>query len=317
MMGTGPFAVPTFRAMFQTHHAVAALVTSPLRRHRGKLLAPVSSIRDVALENDVPIFDPHDVNSDAFHIQLAQFRADLLIVCDYGQILSAATLATARLGGVNLHGSLLPKYRGAAPINWALFHGEQETGVSVIHMTPQVDAGPVIAQAPIDIGPDETAAQLEPRLSELGGWLMRRAIDAVEAGRLEAMPQDQSLASRAPRLKKSDGAVDWSRSALAIKNHVRAMDPWPGCYTHWLRQETPPVRVILGPVDGVDSHLRDAAPGTVVEVTADRLIIAAGEGAVAPRALQPSGKRMMPISEFLRGHRIGPGDRFGHENAAS
>lgn len=317
MMGTGPFAVPTFRALFQTHHAVAALVTSPLRRHRGKLVAPVSPIRDVARENDVPVFDPEDVNCDAFRIQLAQLQADLLIVCDYGQILSAATLATARLGGVNLHGSLLPKYRGAAPINWALFHGEQETGVSVIHMTPQVDAGPVIAQARIDIGPEETAAELEPRLAELGGWLMRRAIDAVEAGRLEAMPQDQAQASRAPRLKKSDGAVDWSRSALALKNHVRAMDPWPGCHTHWLRKDVPPVRVILGPLEVVDNHRSDALPGTVVEVTADRLIIATGEGTVAPRAVQPSGKRMMPICEFLRGHRIGPGDRFGHENEAS
>ncbi len=317
MMGTGPFAVPTFRAMFQTHHAVAALVTSPPRRHRGKLVAPVSSIRDIARENGVPILDPADVNSDAFRIQLARLRADLFVVCDYGQILSAVTLTTARLGGVNLHGSLLPKYRGAAPINWALYDGERETGVSVIHMTPQVDAGPVIAQARIDIDPDETAAQLEPRLAELGGWLMRRAIDAVEAGRLEAMPQDRTQASRAPRLKKSDGAVDWSRSALALKNHVRAMAPWPGCYTHWLRPGKLPVRIILGPLDVIDNHQSAAAPGTVVEVTGDRLVIAAGEGAVAPCALQPSGKRTMPISEFLRGHRISPGDRFGQENEAS
>ena len=315
MMGTGPFAVPTFRALFQTHHAVVALVTSPLRRHRGKLVAPVSPIRDVARENDVPILDPEDINSEVFRAQLAQLQADLFIVCDYGQILSAATLATARLGGVNLHGSLLPKYRGAAPINWALYHGEQETGVSVIHMTPRVDAGPVIAQARIDIGADETASQLEPRLAELGGWLMRRSIDAVEAGRLEAMPQDPAQASRAPRLKKSDGIIDWLRPAGALKNHVRAMDPWPGCYTWWLRPDMPPIRLIIGPLDAAANHDSPAAaPGTVIEVTGDRLVIAAGEGAVAPRAVQPAGKRMMPVAEFLRGHRIQPGDRLGNEN---
>ncbi len=311
MMGTGPFAVPTFRALYETHHVVAALVTAPLRRHRGKLVEPVSPIRDIAHEHGTPIFDPDDVNTDAARARLTEFRPDLLVVCDYGQILSAATLATARLGGVNLHASLLPKYRGAAPINWAIYQGERETGVSVIHMTPRVDAGPVIAQAQTDIGPDETAEQLEVRLAELGGWLMRRAIDAVEAGRLEAMPQDPNLASRAPRLKKSDGAIDWSRPAQALKNQVRALAPWPKCYTHWLRSDPPPVRLIVGPCDVTGSAACDAPPGVVLEAAGDRLVVAAGEGALALRAVQPAGKRMMPIAEFLRGHRLKPGDRLG------
>ncbi len=311
MMGTGPFAVPTFHAIYKTHHVVAALVTTPLRRHRGKLVEPVSPIRDIAHEHGTPIVDPEDINTSASQRRLAEFQPDLLVVCDYGQILSAATLATARFGGVNLHGSLLPKYRGAAPINWAIYHGERETGVSVIHMTPQVDAGPVIAQAPIEIEPDETAEQLEARLAALGGWLMRRAIDAVEAGRLEAMPQDPKKASRAPRLRKSHGAVDWSRPAWALKNQVRALEPWPKCYTFWLRDEGAPVRLILGPVDLVDAAPCQAAPGTVLEAAGDRLVIAAGEGAIAPRAVQPAGKRMMPIAEFLRGNRLRPSDRFG------
>ncbi|MFW5693067.1 MAG: methionyl-tRNA formyltransferase [Thermoguttaceae bacterium] len=317
MMGTGPFAVPTFRALYETHHVVAALVTAPLRRHRGKLVEPVSPIRDIAHEHGTPIVDPDDVNTDAARARLAEFRPDLFVVCDYGQILSAATLATARLGGVNLHGSLLPKYRGAAPINWAIYHGERETGVSVIHMIPQVDAGPVIAQARTDIGPDETAEQVEVRLAELGGWLMRRAIDAVEAGRLEAMPQDPNLASRAPRLKKSDGAIDWSRPARALKNQVRALEPWPKCYTHWLRDDAPPVRLILGPCDVAEGAACDAPPGTVLEAAGDRLVIAAGEGAIALRAVQPAGKRRMPIAEFLRGHRLKPGDRLGEPDTSA
>ena len=177
MMGTGPFAVPTFRVLYETHHVVVALVTAPLRRHRGKLVAPVSPIRDIAHEHETPIFDPDDVNTDSARRRLAEFEPELLVVSDYGQILSADTLATARLGGVNLHGSLLPKYRGAAPINWAIYHGERETGVSVIHMTPQVDAGPVIAQAKTEIGPDETAEQVASTTAAHGSYI-RKALSA-------------------------------------------------------------------------------------------------------------------------------------------
>ena len=142
MLGTGPFAVPTFRALYDTRHAIVALVTSPLRIHRGQPVEPISSIRDVAQQHGTEIFDPEDVNAPAAVARLASFGADLLVTCDYGQILAPATLAAAGRGGVNLHASLLPKYRGAAPINWAIYHGETETGVTVIHMTPQIDAGP-------------------------------------------------------------------------------------------------------------------------------------------------------------------------------
>ena len=186
MMGTGPFGIPTFRGLFDTHQTVVALVTGPLKRRGGKPV-PVTPMRDIAHEHGTPIFDPEDVNNEASRAHLVGYKADLLVVCDYGQILSAETLATARLGGVNLHGSLLPKYRGAAPVHWAIYHGETETGVSVIHMTPRVDAGPVIAQGRALIEPDETAADVEPRLSEIGAWLMRRAIDNLESGDLEAL----------------------------------------------------------------------------------------------------------------------------------
>ena len=145
MMGTGPFAVPTFRGLFQTHHTVAALVTGPIKR-RGKRPIALSPMRDVAHEHGVAIFDPPSINTAEAMDTLRQYEADLHIVCDYGQILSTECLSTARLGGINLHASLLPKYRGAAPINWAIYDGEEETGVSVIHMTPKIDAGPVIAQ---------------------------------------------------------------------------------------------------------------------------------------------------------------------------
>lgn len=312
MMGTGPFAVPTFRGLFETYHRMVALVSRPLKERGGKTLAP-GPMRAVAQEHHLPIFDPEDVNSEEAQTILAGYEADLFIVCDYGQILSATTLSVARLGGINLHASLLPKYRGAAPINWALYHGERETGVSVIHMTPQVDAGPVIAQGPLPIEPDETAVELEQRLAEVGAWLVRRAIDSLEAGMLEALPQNPALASKAPRLKKSDGALDWSRPALALKNQVRALEPWPKTYTYWHRAEGPSLRLILGPLKVVESPDPSALPGTVLVAEGDRLLVATGAGAVALSEVQPAGKRAVGVTEFLRGYRVRPGDRLGPE----
>jgi methionyl-tRNA formyltransferase len=313
MLGTGPFAVPTFRALYDTRHSMVALVTAPLRTHRGQPVAPISSIRELARQHGTPIFDPEDVNAPDAQTQLAGYAADLLITCDYGQILAPATLATASRGGVNLHAALLPKYRGAAPINWAIYHGETETGVTVIHMAPQIDAGPSIAQARVAIGPDETAAELEVRLAEVGARLMCEAIDLLEAGRASSLPQDSSLASKAPRLKKTDGLIDWTRSAAAIKNHVRSLEPWPKTYTFWHRSDGPPVRLILGPLTVVETERTELAPGTVIEAGDGRLIVAAGQGAVAPKSVQPSGKRLLPVDEFLRGYHVRPGERFGPE----
>lgn len=313
MVGTGPFGVPSFRELCQTHHAVVALVTGPLRECRSGP-GRVSAIRDVAHQFQIPVFDPEDINASEARVRLASYEADLLVVCDYGQILSAETLATARLGGINIHASLLPRYRGAAPINWAIYHGEQQTGVSIIHMTPQIDAGPVIAQGATLIDPDETAQALEARLAEIAAWLVRRTIDSLEAGVWEALPQDPALASRAPRLKKTDGLIDWTRPALAIKNHVRAMEPWPKTYTFWHRGDGAAVRLILGPVTPVDRSDTASPPGTVLEAVGDRLIVAAGEGAVRLGTVQPAGKRPLSVAEFLRGYRVRPGDRFGPEN---
>ena len=224
------------------------MVTGPLRWHRGNEIAPASRLREIAGRHETPLLDPEDVNAPPWPARLAAYEADLLVVCDFGQILLPDTLAAARRGGINLHASLLPKYRGAAPINWAIYNGDRETGVTVIHMTPQLDAGPCIAQARTEILPDETTGQLETRLADMGAALVQQAIRDLQAGRVEALPQDAALASRAPRLKKTDGLIDWSRPAEAIRNHVRAMDPWPKTYTFWHRHEAAPLRLIVGPV---------------------------------------------------------------------
>ena len=313
MMGTGPFAVPTFQGLFEARHKVAALVTGPVK-WRGNKPVAVSPIRDVAHEHGTAIYDPEDINSEDARERLREFNADLHVVCDYGQILSFATLATARLGGINLHGSLLPKYRGAAPINWAIYHGEKETGASVIHMTPRVDAGPVIAQGRTPIDDSETAGQVEARLAEIGSWLVRRAIDSLESGKLDSVPQDPALASQAPRLKKTDGLIDWTRSAAAIRNHVRAFIPWPRTYTFWHRAGGWPLRLSVGPVENARRDAGGGQPGTVVEAGGDRIVVATGAGCVALGPLQPAGKREMTVRDFLLGYRLEPGDRFGPES---
>ncbi len=312
MVGTGPFAVPTFLELLETHHEIEALVTAPPRPVKGKHLPPVSPMVLAAQERGLPIYAPELINSPESQTVIAGYDVDLLVVCDYGQILSAQTLARARLGGVNLHAALLPKYRGAAPINWAIYNGEKKTGVTVIHMVPQVDAGPCIAQTTIDIDPEEDAVELEKRLAVLGAWLTRRTIDAMESGRLEALPQNPALASKAPRLKKTDGGIDWTRPALAIKNQIRAMEPWPKTHTYWRANEKNSLRLILGPVR-VEDTMTSASPGTIVEAAGNRLVIAAGQGVVVVQTVQPSGKRVMEVEEFLRGYRLQRGDVLGPE----
>ncbi|MDJ0523345.1 MAG: methionyl-tRNA formyltransferase [Planctomycetota bacterium] len=308
LMGTGPFGVPSFRKLYDTDHDVVAVVTRPERAAHGRKKAEVSPVRELAVEMGTPILDPESVNTDEARAELEALGADLLIVCDFGQILSAATLATARLGGVNLHGSLLPAYRGAAPINWALYHGETETGVSVIHMTPKVDAGPVIGQASTRVGEDETAPEVEARLSELGAPLVAQAVDALARGDATEIVQDPALVSKAPRLKKTDGLLDWARPAAALRDHVRAMQPWPRAYTFWHRAAGEPLRVVLGPLEAVEGS---GEPGEVLEASGERLVVAAGKGACRLTAVQPAGKRMLSAGEFLRGYHPKVGERLG------
>lgn len=312
MMGTGPFAVPTFRELLDSHHEIVLLVASPLRFCRGKLATMECPMRKVAEQSGMPIFDPEDVNTPESVAKLRSLSADIHVVCDYGQILSNETLGAARLGGINLHGSLLPKYRGAAPINWAIYHGETESGVTVIHMTPKVDAGPCIAQASTPIGPNETAVEVEARLCELGAPLILETLDRLASGGVEPLPQDPTQTSRAPRLKKTDGVIDWNRPVEAIRNHIRAMEPWPKTYTFWHRSKGIPVRVILGSVVVLESSSETGPPGTVLEAAEGRLVVAAAaEGAVLIENLQPAGKRMLSAEEFLRGYRVQTGERFG------
>ena len=314
MMGTGPFAVPTFRALIGSPHDVAALITRPTTAGRSRGKAPRNPMREVATELAVPVLDPRDVNVPSDRQQLEELRADLLVVCDYGQILARETLAVAPLGGINLHGSLLPKYRGAAPVQWALLSGELETGNSVIHMTPRLDAGPCLIQQRIEIRSTENAEELEQRMAETGAHAVVDAIELLDKwDRVSTLGviQENTAATRAPRLQKSDGEVDWNRQAIQIHNQVRALKPWPGTFTTWHRVDAAAVRLILDDVSVCSEKASDESPGTVVAADTHEILVATGEGLLSVTRLQPAGKRAMSVADFLRGHPVSAGAKLG------
>ncbi len=216
----------------------------------------------------------------------------------------------AKQGAFNLHASLLPNYRGSAPIQWAIYHGETQTGNTVIHMNSKLDAGPIVARQVVSIEPEETASELEDRLAILGGNLVEDVIAAVEKGTLTSLPQDQEAVTRAPKLTKSLGNIDWTRSAKAICNQVRALVPWPKTHTHWLRDAPVPLRVIIEKTTAERGTDR-VRPGEVIEAEGDRLLVATGDGTLRVERLQPAGKKSLLASTFLRGYRISVGDCFG------
>jgi methionyl-tRNA formyltransferase len=314
MMGTGPFAVPTFRALLDSAHDVACLVTRPTPPPVGRRKSPANPMRDLAQQRGLAVLAPENINDPAALAEVRAFAPDLLVVCDYGQILSPDALAVAPLGGINLHASLLPKYRGSAPINWAIYRGEVETGVSVIHITPQLDGGNVLAIERTPIGPEETAAELEPRLAALGVAPVLATIERLAAWDRTAplgTPQDPALVTKARRLRKTDAEVKWSRSARQIQRQVRAFQPWPGTFTLWPRGGGEPIRLVLDKVTPLDDVPAAAPPGVVTHSDRQQLWVATGQGTLRIDRLQPAGKRVMEAAEFLRGHPLTVGAQLG------
>ena len=318
VMGTGPFAVPTFEWLLESEHEIPMLVTRPIEDPGKRRKSQANPMREFAEQaGGLEILDPANVNDERSLAALREVQADLLMVCDFGQLLSRDALTTTRLGGINLHGSLLPKYRGAAPINWSVYNGDTETGVTVIHMTPRLDGGPMLVQRTIAIGADETAEQLEPRMSALGVSAVADAIAMLdswngvdEIGTI----QDQSLATRAPRLNKQQGNLDWSRTARELFNQIRAFQPWPGSFTHWVSADSdaannPPLRLIVQRAEVVDASVT-VSQGTVQSVTESTIIVATAGGLLGLLEVQPAGKRTMTVTEFLRGRSVKTGDTF-------
>lgn len=305
MMGTGPFAVPTFEALLASEHEVLALVTRPTPPPVGRRKTPANPMREVAEARGLQVLAPESINTPEAIAELAAFSADLLVVCDYGQILATEAIRAARLGGINLHASLLPKFRGSAPINWAIYRGEKETGVSVIHITPLLDGGNVLATRTTPIGLEDNCVVLEARLAQLGIEPVQEAIAQLaqwDGSSPLGVPQDPALVTKARQLRKTDAAVKWSRTAVQLQRQVRAFQPWPGTFVLWDRGGSEPVRLVLDRVVAHPEEQVTAAPGTVIQNDGKSLWIATGGGALSIERIQPAGKKVMEIAEFLRGY---------------
>jgi methionyl-tRNA formyltransferase len=321
MMGTGTFAEPALEMLLASEHLVVGLVTQPDRAvgaERGSTRQIGKGMKTIAQQRSVPVYQPESINTPEGVAQLKAWQADLLVVAAYGQILSKEVLESTPHGGINIHGSLLPKYRGAAPVAWAIYHGETRTGVTIIRMTTGLDAGDMLAQEAIDILPEETAGELEARLAPIGAKLALQVIDQIVAGTARGTKQDKSQVTKAPKLKKEDGLIDWSRSAEQVCNQIRAMQPWPTAYTFFHRQEKAPNRVIINKLGGVaicPSGPAHPGPGTCFSLDAGSgfWVATSSNGAVEIQELQPAGKRRMSAADFLRGHPLQPGDHFGPE----
>jgi methionyl-tRNA formyltransferase len=302
--GTPSFAVPTLDALRSSRHSVIAVVTQPDRpRGRGQRMT-ASAVKETAVDAGVPVLQPAAVKTREFAAELGGLGADIAVVAAYGQILTEQLLAIPRHGMINVHASLLPRYRGAAPIHRAIIAGEASTGVTIMRMVRALDAGPMIAAERVDIGDDDTSVTVEDRLAHLGAGLLVRVLDDIAAGRAHETPQDDSTATYAPRLSKDDGRVDWGRPARDLHNLIRGLHPWPHAVTF-----AEGARIILH-----RSHPTDRAstetPGTILEASGDRLTIATGDGTLDLLEIQAEGKRPMRTREFLAGHPLAPGTRL-------
>lgn len=310
--GTGTFAEPVFRAIGESSHQLTGLVTQPDRTGEGHH-RHINPLKAWAEERGVPVLQPVSIKSSEALADFAQLPCDLAVVAAYGQLLPRAVLETPRLGCINVHASLLPKYRGATPIHAAIRHGETQTGVSIIHLEPALDAGPVLGQASLEIGPQETTGELECRLAQLAVPLTIRVIDELEAGRAIPLPQDESLVTRAGKLTKLDGAIDWTLPAEAIDWHIRAMQPWPGPFTFLHRTGRPAQRLKILEVQvqpGTTKTDSTSRPGAVLTASADGILVATGEGLVRLVRLQPDGKRALFATEAVNGRLLQVGDRL-------
>jgi methionyl-tRNA formyltransferase len=304
--GTPSLAVPSLAAL--THgHDVAAVVCQPDRPSgRGKGLTPPPT-KAWAIEHGIPVHQPTKLNDGTFAAWLRDRQPDLCALAAYGRILKQPILDVAPRGIVNMHPSLLPLYRGPSPIQSALINGETETGVTIIRLSLEMDAGDILLQERVAIDPEDNGEILTQRLAELGGVKLREAVDRIAAGTATLTPQDHQRATYCRLIEKRDGQIDWAKPARDIHNLVRGAQPWPTAHCLFAGQT---VKILRTKIVGEPSDLSDRIPGSIVLAEKDRLIISTGEGAIAILLIQAPGKRALPVSDFLRGHPVRPGQRF-------
>ena len=309
-MGTAPFACPTLSALLASPHQIVAVVTQPDRpRGRGQQAA-ASAVKVLALEHQLTILQPVRLRPAAVVDALAALRPDIIVVVAYGNLLPPAVLGLPPYGCINVHASLLPKYRGAAPVNWALIHGETVTGYTIMQMDEHLDTGPMLWREECPITPEDNALSLGARLAEAGAKGMIKVLAALERGTLTAQPQPAAGASYAPKLTRELGRLNWHQPAVTLHNLVRGLVPWPGATTGWRGTE---VKVWRARV-----HAASAAspPGTITAVLPEGLCVACGAEQLLVQELQPANRRRMSAREFVQGYRVQPGESFDQDHAA-
>jgi methionyl-tRNA formyltransferase len=302
--GTPAFALPSLKKLFEGPDEVIAVVTQPDReKGRGRKKSP-SPVKERALEYGLIPLQPEKVKEDAFLETMKRFGPDLLVVVAFGQLLPGALLGIPRFGAVNVHASLLPLYRGAAPIARAILRGDRVTGVTTMMMDEGMDTGDILAQTEIPIEREDNGETLQEKLSSLGGRLLAETVEKMKGGLIRPLPQDHSKATYAPSLKKEDGRIDWKRPAEEIHLQIRALNPWPAAFTRWNDRL---VKIYRGEVRTEESR---GAEGSVAWVGSDFIEVRTGSGSLLISEVQPEGKRRMNVRDFLSGHRIPIGTIF-------
>ena len=306
-LGTAPFAVPAFRRLRAGPHLVAAVLTQPDRpQGRSRGIFP-SAVKEAAQITGTPVFQPENLDAPEVVRQIQTLKPDFAIVVAYGRLLSCSFLNLFPQGVYNLHASLLPKFRGAAPIPWALIRGETETGVTIFRIDEQLDHGPVLLQRRMPILPEEDAVSLTGRLAELGAEAIEQAVEQITAGPVSLQSQEEPLATWAPRLSKESGRIDWKQTSRQIHNLVRGVQPWPGALTR-IGKEDLKIHTASSDPARNDPSL---APGTLALASAAQgLWVQTGQGQLRIDRLQEAGGKVLPAADYLHGHPLRPGDRF-------
>ncbi len=308
--GSAHFAVPSMRALAEAGHTLLCLVTQPDKKCGRGLPLCCTCVKEEGQRLKVPVFQPEDVNVPSSVKFLKDAGAELFVVIAYGQLLSKAVLDIPAKGAVNIHASYLPHYRGAAPINWSIIKGDTSTGVTAIKMTEKMDAGPVILQDRCVIDPDDTALTLEDRLSRQATTLLLKAVEAIGSSAVHMQPQDENMVTYAPKLKKSDGRIDWSLHAGQVNNLIKGCLGWPGAYTYLNKRL---LKIYKATPALLGDFPPDPEPGQVVSVSKERLLVACGKDGILIEELQIEGKRSMKIKEFLAGHKVTTGFILGQK----
>ncbi|MFH0812050.1 MAG: methionyl-tRNA formyltransferase [Pseudomonadota bacterium] len=304
-MGTSPFACPALISLLESKDTVVGFFTQPDRpQGRGRKVT-VSPVKALALTHGRPLYQPESINNDSSIETLRKLSPDLIVVVAFGQILSQRILELPRWGSINVHASLLPHYRGAAPVNWVILRGEKTTGITTMLMDKGLDTGDILIQKKVDILPDENAGELFDRLAQLGAEALTETIEQWKKGELTPRKQDHTAATFAPPLKKENGLIDWKRPAETIGNHVRGMNPWPGAYTYL---EGKQLKIFQ---TQAFREASDQAPGTVLKATDAGIRVSAGERSLLLTEVQLEGRKRLSAAQFLLGHPILPGIRLG------